>query len=257
MRLRRVSAGLGMAILVMAAGCARYDRSIDRQTEMELRLEQLAKGNQVLNSRLSELETQSRSAEAKLKETAAALNEIKEAQLATVTPPVIESRKIETENILPEPPARIEVVNVDAESKGDGKDKEKRAAEVYLQAFGIYSKNNFSGAIDAFNDFLRSYPDSEYAANAQYWIGECLYTQKEYARSLEAFRKVVDSYPRSAKVPDAILKVGFSHISMKEHDKAKTAMDELVQKFPKSQAADKARERLRDPKFNHLLRGGL
>ncbi|MBI1921935.1 MAG: tol-pal system protein YbgF [Geobacter sp.] len=255
MRLPRLFAGFGMAFWVTVAGCARYDLIIERQAEMDLRLEQLAKGNQTLNSRLSELEAQSRSAEVKLKEIDVALNEIRDAQVAKVAPPVIESQKIGGENNPAEPPAKIEVVNVDAESKGDS--KEKGASDAYLQAFGIYSKSNYNGAIDAFNEFIRSYPDSEYAANAQYWIGECLYTQKEYARALEAFRKVVDSYPRSAKVPDAMLKVGFSHISMKEHDKAKTTMDELVQKFPKSQAADKARERLRDPKFNHLQRGGI
>lgn len=252
MRLRRVSAGLGLVLLVMVASCARYDRIVERQAEMELRLEQLAKGNQSLSARLSELETESRSAEAKLKEIGSALNEIKDAQVPTVAPPAIESRKIETEDILPEPPSKIEVVNVDAESKGDGKDREKAASEVYLQAFGIYSKNNYNGAIEAFNDFIKKHPDSEYAANAQYWIGECLYTQKEYAGALESFRKVVDSYPRSAKVSDAMLKVGFSYISLKEHDKAKAALEELVEKFPKSQASEKARERLKDPKFNHL-----
>jgi tetratricopeptide (TPR) repeat protein len=57
--------------------------------------------------------------------------------------------------------------------------------------------------------FIR-HPDSEYAGNAQYWIGECYYTQRDYARALEAFNKVIERYPKGQKVPDALLKVGFS-----------------------------------------------
>lgn len=251
MRLLRVSGGLGLALAAMIAGCAQNDRVIEQQAEMELRLEQMAKGNQSISSRLAELETQCRGLEARLREVDAAVGEIKASQEAKVVPPAIVAEKIEAEPLPPESSTRIEVVNSEAEGKGDPKDKEKGASEAYLKAFGVYSKNNYNDAIGAFAEFIRTYPGSEFAGNAQYWIGECLYTQKEYARALEAFKKVVDAYPKGGKVSDAMLKVGFSLISMKEHDRAKAALEELVEKHPKSQAAAKARERLKDPRFNH------
>jgi tol-pal system protein YbgF len=104
--------------------------------------------------------------------------------------------------------------------------------------------NNYGDAIASFESFITAYADSEYAGNAQYWIGECYYTQHDFTKAIEAFTKVVDNYPKGKKVPDAILKVGYSLINLNQPDKARVALEALVEKYPKTPAADKARERL-------------
>jgi len=124
---------------------------------------------------------------------------------------------------------------------GDGASAEQDA---YMKAFGLFSSNNYDGAVAAFEAFIKAHPASEYAGNAQYWIGECYYTQRDYKRSLEAFNKVIENYPHGKKVPDALLKVAYSLISLDDHQKARTVLEMLVEKYPKSPAAAKARERL-------------
>lgn len=241
----RFLTAVAICMISVLAGCAQNDLILQKQTELEGRLEQMAKGNLLANARISELENALKGLDAKLQVNAAAIEEIKTAQQE----PKIEPQDIKSQELPAEPvqsqPQKIEVINNEASpgEKGEG------PSEAYIKAFGIYSANSYKEAIDAFGAFIRDYPQSEYAANAQYWTGECYYTQKEYQKSLEAFQKVVDVYPNSGKVPDAMLKIGFSYISMNEPDKAKFALEALVAKYPKSPAALKAKERLKESRF--------
>ncbi|MBI1524869.1 tol-pal system protein YbgF, partial [Escherichia coli] len=42
----------------------------------------------------------------------------------------------------------------------------------YDAAFDLIKQKDFDKASQAFNAFLRKYPNSQYAGNAQYWLGE-------------------------------------------------------------------------------------
>jgi tol-pal system protein YbgF len=136
--------------------------------------------------------------------------------------------------------ATIQVVNPEPEKK----DRESRDQEAYMKAFGIFSANRYPEAITAFTEFIALFPGSEYAGNAQYWIGECHYTQKEFPMALNAFRTVIDQYPKGKKVPDAMLKVAFSQLNMHEEAAARSTLQKLIDAYPKSPASAKAKERL-------------
>ena len=142
----------------------------------------------------------------------------------------------------PQKPAvtKIELINTDARTRG----KTDSSSAAYMKAFGLYSANKYPEAIEAFTDFLRKYPDAEYAVNAQYWIGECYYSRSDLPKALESFRTVIAKYPYGKKVPDAMLKTGYTLSAMKETEKARSVFESLIVKFPESTAAAKARERL-------------
>ena len=253
-RLRLLTTG---AIFLAAAGCVSNDVVVRKQMEMEARLEQLAQGNVAANARMTELagdlnvlRQQVKDANAELSALRPSHNEVK-ASLEDVQLRLTEMSKTQGQLqaqfavTTPTPAAaattpKIEVVNKEAPAA----DKEAAPQDAYMRAFGLFSANNYSAAIEAFGAFVKDYPASEYAGNALYWTGECHYTQKNYAKALESFNKVVSEYPKGHKVPDALLKVGFSFINMNEPAKAKTALQSLVEKYPKSPAAAKAREKL-------------
>ena len=228
---------LCVAIFCLAAGgCSNNEILIKKQMEMDARLEQLIQGNSGANSRMTEIAGELKELQNRVKSNSTDLEEMKLAyrELKAAQDP---SRA--TEGSLP-PASRIVVVN-----KGGGAaDHDSAEQDAYVKAFGLFSMNNYGGAIEAFESFIRQYPSSEYAVNAQYWIGESFYTQRDYTRALDAFGKVIASYPTGKKVPDAMLKVGFSLISLNQQEKARTALEALVEKSPKSPAAAKARERL-------------
>lgn len=243
----RFLTAVAICIVPVIAGCAQNDLIVQKQAELEGRLEQMAKGNILVNARISEIENAMKGLDAKLQVNAAALEEMKAAQQE----PKIEPQEIESSELPAEPapsqPPKIELINNEASPH----DKAEGPSEAYIKAFGVYSANNYKEAIEAFGAFIKEYPQSEYAANAQYWTGECYYTQREYKKALEAFQKVLDDYPKSGKAPDAMLKIGFSHISMNEPDKARAILESLAVKYPKSPAAVKAKERLKESRSHH------
>lgn len=235
MRLRYVMVAGAVGLTI--SGCGNTDVILKKQMEMEARLEQLVQGNAAANARLAELSTEVQELQKQVKvdsgdlgELKPAVKELRDALAAAKSAPAAAT------NAVP----RIEVVNKDA-SPGD---KDGGAQNAYMQAFGKFSSNDYPGAIEAFTAFIKNHPNSEYAGNAQYWIGECYYTQRNFPQALEAFNKVLAKYPAGHKVPDAMLKIAFTQISMNEPSKAKVTLQSLIDKYPKSQAAVKARERL-------------
>jgi len=95
--------------------------------------------------------------------------------------------------------------------------------------------------IQKFRDFLKKYPNGKYAANAEYWIGECLYAQGKYKEALSEFQGVNNSYPSHHKNADALLKAGMTLSKMGDKDGASEKFKALIANFPNSEAARRAR----------------
>jgi len=92
------------------------------------------------------------------------------------------------------------------------------------------------------------FPETEQAANAQYWLGECHYAKKNYTRSAIEFHKVLENYSTGAKVPSALYKLGLSLLELKSTEQAKKYLQELVDKYPNTQEAKLAEEKLKNTK---------
>ncbi len=114
----------------------------------------------------------------------------------------------------------------------------------YQQALNILREGRYDEAIVAFQSFLARFQGSQYAGNAQYWIGEANYVSHRYPLAIEEFQKVVSSYPESAKVPDALLKIGYTFYELKEWEQARQTLGRLVDRFPETTAAQLAENRL-------------
>ncbi len=114
----------------------------------------------------------------------------------------------------------------------------------YEAALGHFREANYAGAIAGFKGFLKAYPDSALASNAQYWIGYSYYALKDYKSALAHQQKLVAAYPASAKVPDAQLNIAASQIALDNIDGARKTLEELVAKHPGTNAANIATRRL-------------
>ncbi len=111
--------------------------------------------------------------------------------------------------------------------------------EIYLQAFSDYAAGRFEQAIQGFETFLRLHAGSDYAGNAQYWLGECYYSQQQYARAVEEFQRTIERYPQGSKTPDALLKMASALTQLGQPDRAKEALQVLRNRYPDSPAARK------------------
>lgn len=228
------AAAAGMALV----GCAADDVVIKRQAEMESRIENLLQSSKAMNVQLADLSGELMMLKAQVRTNGEDIGRIaagqKELRDSLDT---AHSRAIKAETSVPA--SAVEVVNRDTVKEKDGAGQDE-----YMKAYGLYGANRFDQAVEAFTAFLQAHPASEFAANAQYWIGECHYTQSNLPMALDAFQKVIAAYPAAKKVPDAMLKAGFTLYAMHDQDKGRTMLEGLIEKFPKSPAADKARERL-------------
>jgi len=118
---------------------------------------------------------------------------------------------------------------------------ESRSYEASLDHF---RGANYAGAIAGFKGFLKAYPDSALASNAQYWMGYSYFALKDYKSALAHQQKGVAVYPVSAKVPDALLNIANSMIALDDLTGARKVLEELVAKHPGTNAATLAARRL-------------
>ena len=127
-----------------------------------------------------------------------------------------------------------------AVSAGD----DKNGAQQYTAAFDLLKEGQYTKSVSAFDSFLKSYPDSKYADNAQYWLGEANYVSRQYKTALDAFQTLIAKYPESKKIPGARLKIGYTYYELKNWSASKDALMQVVKLYPDSSVASKANDRL-------------
>jgi len=128
----------------------------------------------------------------------------------------------------------------------DGRETEVDPGELksYEAAMKLFTAGDYPMAASALTDFVRRYPGSSYAPNAQYWLGNAYYAQRDYKSAIASQEIVVVTYKDSPKAPDAMLNIASSHIELKDKKSAKKALQQLVAKYPESSAAATAKDRL-------------
>ena len=114
----------------------------------------------------------------------------------------------------------------------------------YRDAFLLLKQGRYVESIEAFPQFLSTYPNSKYAANAQYWLAEAVYVRKQYAQALIEFSKVIDDYPGSSKVSDARLKVGYTFYELGRWKESREILTQLRAELPDSTVAGLAQQRI-------------
>jgi len=119
----------------------------------------------------------------------------------------------------------------------------------YDRAFQSLKELKYADAAEQFKAFLQQYPDSEFADNAQYWLGESYYVTRNYDIALDAFQNLLSKYPQSPKVPDSLLKIGYTHYELKQWDQARAALEQVQQQYPNTTLARLAESRLRSMKL--------
>ena len=115
----------------------------------------------------------------------------------------------------------------------------------YQAAFELLKEERYEQAGMAFQQFLVTYPDSELADNAQYWLAESHYVTQKFSEALAEFERVISQYPRSRKVPDALLKMGYCNYELKSWDAARISLARVQADYPETTAARLAGQRLK------------
>lgn len=117
--------------------------------------------------------------------------------------------------------------------------------KAYEAGLNLVKVSNFKSAIDTFGGFLRTYPNSQLAPSAQYWIGNSNFALRDYKAAIAAQQRVVELWPDDAKAPDALLNISSAHTELKDIKSARTTIEDLIKRYPQSDAAKTGAERLK------------
>lgn len=112
-------------------------------------------------------------------------------------------------------------------------------------ANGLSKESKHKDAFNAYDKFLKDYPNSTLAAEATYGLGYSQFALKNYKSSIATQQKVLDLHPDSPKVPDAMLNMANSQIQLGLVPGAKKTLRDLIAKFPNSDVIPAAQKRLK------------
>jgi tol-pal system protein YbgF len=114
----------------------------------------------------------------------------------------------------------------------------------YATAYETFKEGKYEKARTDFQNFLKTYPDSEYSDNAQFWIGESYYFENNYEKAILEYEKVIKKYPQGNKVPYALLKQGLSFLNLGDKASARLILQRIIKNYPNTNQARIARAKL-------------
>jgi tol-pal system protein YbgF len=207
--------------------------------DAELRLNQLTDQLRILDDRVDDLDNRVTNLPNKLRLAAE--------RVASVPPPAAAATDPATKDPAPQEQApRPDELEAGKSGNNTEKISAVEPSKLYDTAYQDLVRGQYGLSREGFLEFLRRFPQSTLADNAQYWIGESYYSQKQYTRAAAEFAEVIDKYPSSDKVPGAMLKRAFALVSMSKRPDARALLEQLTKKYPNSQEAELARARLKD-----------
>lgn len=115
---------------------------------------------------------------------------------------------------------------------------------LYDTARADYFAGQWSSAISGFEAFLRAFPGSEQADDAQLYIGETYFAQNQWAEAITAYNQVIQSYPGTNSVPVAYYKRGMAQERLGQIDAARASWEAAAKQFPDSDAGRLAKQGL-------------
>ena len=116
---------------------------------------------------------------------------------------------------------------------------------MYKKTLALYEAGDYEGTIAGFKSFLTMYPSSEFADNAQFWIGESHMSMKQYEQAILAYQQVIKKYPKGNKVPNAMLRQALAFQEIKDVISARLLLQKIIKNYPGSREATTANTRLK------------
>ena len=119
------------------------------------------------------------------------------------------------------------------------------AQTLYSSGLSSYTSGQYPLAMQAFQEYLQYYGETDLASNAQFYVGECYYSTGDYSKAIEEYDKGMERYPTGNKLPAAQLKKGYSLLALEKKQAGIRELRSLLRRYPNSREADLARQRLK------------
>jgi tol-pal system protein YbgF len=125
-------------------------------------------------------------------------------------------------------------------------------AQLFDLAFTDYTAGQWAMAIAGFEAYIKSFPRTPQAAEAQFYIGQAYYLDGRFTEAVAAFDRLVADYQGARILPDGYYKLGVSLERVGQIDRARQAFQYVIDHYGDSNMEPLARQALE--RLNRLSR---
>jgi TolA-binding protein len=116
--------------------------------------------------------------------------------------------------------------------------------KLFDSAMGDYYAGQYDLAILGFTDYIKSFPKSDQADDAQVNICAAYVQDGKNDKAVEACDLAIRTYPSGDKIPDAYYKKGLALMNLRDANGAREAWEHVVKTNPDTDAGRLAKQRL-------------
>jgi TolA-binding protein len=120
------------------------------------------------------------------------------------------------------------------------------ADQLYSNGMRDYSGGQLDLAMQEFQDYLQYYPSTQFAPNAQFYVGDIYYRKGTYDKAVAAFDAVNEKYQANTKTADAHYMKGLALIKMGRRDAAAKEFREVIARSSDSELVARAKKQMQD-----------
>jgi tol-pal system protein YbgF len=115
---------------------------------------------------------------------------------------------------------------------------------MYDSAYADFASGQWSLAILGFEQYIKAFPRTEQADDAQLYIGESHYLDGKFEEAIRAYDRVIADYPTGDAAPMAYFKRGLPLARLGDIDRARATWQAVIAKYPDSDASRLAKQSL-------------
>lgn len=108
----------------------------------------------------------------------------------------------------------------------------QRAYAQYQRAVCMGLKNDLQGKVSTLENLLDVTPNSRYAGDARFQLGETYLMMENDAMAMKYFQELLSKHPNSPNYRDAMLRIGLIHKRQGNDEKALETFKSIITKYP-------------------------
>ena len=108
------------------------------------------------------------------------------------------------------------------------------SAQYYIGYINEKNLGYYIQALLEYQELINNYPDSPYADDAQLGIGNCYYITYDYSHAIEAYQKLIEDYPESSLLALAQYSIAQSYRKLVNYEQAILEFTKVIDNYPES-----------------------
>ncbi len=119
------------------------------------------------------------------------------------------------------------------------------AETTYQNAYRDMQSNQMDLALQEFTDYLKYFPNTDYAPNAQFYVGDIYLRKGDTENAIAAFDAVLERWSENSKTADARYMKGRALVQAGKPTAAAQEFREIIKRYPERDVAAKAKAQLK------------